>query len=85
MTAPNPTAASASAPLLSSSTRPARASGAGPTPLPPAFSLFRAAVILDGSAARALAGNAAAENAVEVGRMAESFADRAWAVIESED
>lgn len=47
-----------------------------------AFSLLRFAVILDGIAARAKAGNAAAENAVAVGEMAESFALRAEAVIE---
>jgi aminoglycoside phosphotransferase (APT) family kinase protein len=47
-----------------------------------AFSLFRFAVILDGIAARAKAGNAAAENAVAVGAMAESFGLRALAVIE---
>lgn len=47
-----------------------------------AFSLFRFAVILDGIAARAKTGNAAAENAVAVGAMAASFARRAEAVIE---
>jgi aminoglycoside phosphotransferase (APT) family kinase protein len=47
-----------------------------------AFSLFRFAVILDGIAARAKAGNAAAENAVAVGAMAESFGLRALAVID---
>lgn len=46
-----------------------------------AFSLFRFAVILDGIAARAKTGNAAAENAVAVGEMAESFALRAEVVI----
>lgn len=50
-----------------------------------AFSLFRFAVILDGIAARAKAGNAAAENAVAVGEMAESFAHRAAAVIDRKD
>lgn len=48
-----------------------------------AFSLFRFAVILDGIAARAKTGNAAAENAVSVGAMAESFALRAEALIEA--
>lgn len=48
-----------------------------------AFSLFRFAVILDGIAARARAGNAAAENAVAVGELAESFALRAQALIET--
>ncbi|GAU80491.1 phosphotransferase family protein [Bosea sp. BIWAKO-01] len=47
-----------------------------------AFSLFRFAVILDGIAARARAGNAAAENAVAVGGMAESFARQAAAIID---
>lgn len=47
-----------------------------------AFSLFRFAVILDGIAARAKTGNAAAENAVAVGAMAESFAERAEALVE---
>ena len=47
-----------------------------------AFSLFRFAVILDGIAGRAKTGNAAAENAVAVGNMAESFAQRALAVVE---
>ncbi|SFH94970.1 Predicted kinase, aminoglycoside phosphotransferase (APT) family [Bosea sp. OK403] len=56
-----------------------RASGPGRFHL--AFSLFRFAVILDGIAARAKSGNAAAENAVAVGAMAESFALRADAVI----
>jgi aminoglycoside phosphotransferase (APT) family kinase protein len=50
-----------------------------------AFSLFRFAVILDGIAARAKSGNAAAENAVAVGAMAESFALRAQAVIDGQD
>lgn len=50
-----------------------------------AFSLFRFAVILDGIAARAKTGNAAAENAVAVGAMAESFARRAASVIERND
>lgn len=50
-----------------------------------AFSLLRFAVILDGIAARAKAGNAAAQNAVAVGEMAESFALRAQAVIDGGD
>jgi len=50
-----------------------------------AFSLFRFAVILDGIAARARTGNAAAENAVAVGEMAKSFAERAEAVIDGVD
>lgn len=50
-----------------------------------AFSLFRFAVILDGIAARAKTGNAAAENAVAVGAMAASFAQRAASVIERND
>lgn len=54
----------------------------GPGSFHLAFSLFRFAVILDGIAARAKAGNAAAENAVAVGEMAESFAQRAEALID---
>lgn len=60
-----------------------RASGPGRFHI--AFSLFRFAVILDGIAARAKAGNAAADNAVAVGELAESFALRAQAVIETGD
>lgn len=56
--------------------------GDGPGRFHVAFSLFRFAVILDGIAARAKTGNAAAENAVAVGEMAESFAQRALAVVE---
>lgn len=54
----------------------------GPGTFHIAFSLFRFAVILDGIAARAKAGNAAAENAVAVGEMAESFARWAEALID---
>ncbi|MFN3671107.1 MAG: phosphotransferase family protein [Bosea sp. (in: a-proteobacteria)] len=50
-----------------------------------AFSLLRFAVILDGIAARAKAGNAAADNAVAVGELAESFALQASAVIDGKD
>lgn len=42
-----------------------------------AFALFRWAVIFEGIAARAKAGNAAAEGAAETGRLAEAFAARA--------
>lgn len=42
-----------------------------------AFALFRFAVILEGIAARAQAGNAAADNAREVGEMSSAFARRA--------
>jgi aminoglycoside phosphotransferase (APT) family kinase protein len=42
-----------------------------------AFALFRFAVIFEGIAARAKAGNAAAENAAEVGKLAARFAARA--------
>ena len=42
-----------------------------------AFALFRWAVIFEGIAARARAGNAAAENAAETGRLAAAFARRA--------
>lgn len=54
----------------------------GPGSFHIAFSLFRFAVILDGIAARAKAGNAAAENAVAVGEMAESFAQQALTLID---
>mgnify|MGYP002862140728 CR=1 FL=1 len=47
-----------------------------------AFSLFRFAVILEGIAARARAGNAAADNAGEVGDMAVLFAGRAVDLID---
>jgi aminoglycoside phosphotransferase (APT) family kinase protein len=42
-----------------------------------AFSLFRWAVIFEGIAARAKAGNASSENAAEMGRLAAAFARRA--------
>jgi aminoglycoside phosphotransferase (APT) family kinase protein len=42
-----------------------------------AFALFRWAVIFEGIAARAKAGNASAENATETGRLAAAFARRA--------
>ncbi|MFS8036556.1 phosphotransferase family protein [Xanthobacter sp. AM11] len=44
-----------------------------------AFALFRWAVIFEGIAARALAGNAAAEGAAQTGQLAEAFARRAAA------
>ncbi|QCI67871.1 phosphotransferase family protein [Phreatobacter stygius] len=47
------------------------------------FSLFRFAVILEGIAARAKAGNAAASNAAEVGDLSASFAGRAVELIEA--
>jgi len=46
-----------------------------------AFALFRWTVIFEGIAARANAGNAAAENASEAGKLAEIFARRAAAFI----
>jgi hypothetical protein len=46
-----------------------------------AFALFRWAVIFEGIAARAKAGNAAAENAAETGRLAAAFARRAAELI----
>jgi aminoglycoside phosphotransferase (APT) family kinase protein len=42
-----------------------------------AFALFRWAVIFEGIAARAKAGNASSENAAETGRLAAAFAQRA--------
>jgi aminoglycoside phosphotransferase (APT) family kinase protein len=47
------------------------------------FALFRFAVILEGIAARAKAGNAAAENAAEVGDLSLAFARRAVELIET--
>jgi aminoglycoside phosphotransferase (APT) family kinase protein len=47
-----------------------------------AFALFRFAVIFEGIAARALAGNAAAEDAAEVGKLAARFAARAIEVVD---
>jgi len=51
------------------------------TPFHLAFSLFRFAVILEGIAARAKSGSAAAKNAEEVGAQAAGFAKRAVALI----
>lgn len=45
-----------------------------------AHAMFRFAAILDGVRARGLAGNAAADNAEEVGRLALVMAQRAWEV-----
>ena len=42
------------------------------------FSMFRFAAILDGVRARGLAGNAAADDAEEVGRLAVTMAQRGW-------
>jgi len=47
-----------------------------------AFALFRFAVIFEGIAARAQAGNAAADNAAEVGKLSSRFARRAIEAIE---
>ena len=47
------------------------------------FSLFRFAVILEGIAARAKAGNAAAENAAQVGDLSVAFARRAVELIDT--
>jgi aminoglycoside phosphotransferase (APT) family kinase protein len=48
------------------------------------FSLFRFAVILEGIAARAKAGNAAAANAAEVGDLSVAFARRAVELIDAD-
>jgi aminoglycoside phosphotransferase (APT) family kinase protein len=48
-----------------------------------AFSLFRFAVIFEGIAARAAAGNASSENAVEVGKLGPALAKRAVDMIEA--
>lgn len=47
-----------------------------------AFALFRWAIIFEGIAARAAAGNAAADNASQSGKLAEAFARRAAAFME---
>ena len=47
-----------------------------------AFSMFRFAVILEGIASRARAGNAAADDAADVGKLCGAFARRAVEVIE---
>jgi aminoglycoside phosphotransferase (APT) family kinase protein len=46
------------------------------------FALFRFAVIFAGIAARAEAGTAAADNAVEVGRLSHAFARRAVVLLD---
>jgi aminoglycoside phosphotransferase (APT) family kinase protein len=48
------------------------------------FSLFRFAVILEGIAGRAKAGNAAAENAAQVGNLSVAYARRAAELIETQ-
>ena len=48
----------------------------GPTAFHFAFALFRMAVIFEGIAARAAAGNATGENAAEVGQLSQVFARR---------
>jgi hypothetical protein len=49
-----------------------------------AFALFRMAVIFEGIAARAAAGNAVADNAGEVGGLAAAFAHRAMEFVRGE-
>lgn len=49
-----------------------------------AFALFRMAVIFEGIAARAASGNAASENAAEVGMLSAAFARRAVAFVRGE-
>ena len=53
-------------------------------PFHTAFALFRMAVIFEGIAARARSGNAAAENAAEVGELSAVFARRAVASLSGE-
>jgi aminoglycoside phosphotransferase (APT) family kinase protein len=48
-----------------------------------AFAMFRFAVIFEGIAARAAAGNAAADNAREAGELGPAFARRALAIVEA--
>jgi aminoglycoside phosphotransferase (APT) family kinase protein len=50
-----------------------------------AFALFRMAVIFEGIAARAAAGNAASADAGEVGRLTAAFARRAMAFVRGEE
>ena len=54
-----------------------------PEPFHFAFALFRMAVIFEGIAARAAAGNATAHNATEVGSLSRKFAKRAVEFIEA--
>ena len=54
----------------------------GLTPFHLAYALFRFAAILDGVGARGLAGNAAADNAEEIGRLALAMARRATRIID---
>lgn len=48
-----------------------------------AFSMFRFAVIFEGIAKRALQGNAAADNAGEIGRLSEAYAKLAWSLVKA--
>ncbi|MEM7043004.1 MAG: phosphotransferase family protein [Pseudomonadota bacterium] len=47
-----------------------------------AFSMFRFAVIFEGIAKRALQGNAASDDAEDVGRLSEAYARLAWSLVE---
>lgn len=47
-----------------------------------AFSMFRFAVIFEGIAKRALLGNAASDNAEEIGLLSEAYAKLAWSLVE---
>lgn len=49
-----------------------------------AFSMFRFAVIFEGIAQRARQGNAAADNAEEIGHLSEAYARLAWSLVERE-
>ncbi|MSO77771.1 MAG: phosphotransferase family protein [Alphaproteobacteria bacterium] len=55
----------------------------GLTPFHLVYALFRFAAILDGVRARGLAGNAAADNAEEIGRLALAMAGRAVTIIDA--
>lgn len=48
-----------------------------------AFSMFRFAVIFEGIAKRAQLGNAASDNAEDVGRLSEAYARLAWSLVET--
>ena len=55
----------------------------GLTPVHSVHAMFRFASILDGVRARGLAGNAASDNAEEVGRLGLLMAERAWELAEA--
>jgi len=50
-----------------------------------AFSMFRFAVIFEGIASRSRQGNAAGDNAEDVGRLSEAYAKLAWSLVEKDE